>query len=279
MDMSFSVITDEVGPGLNAGLRFAAEEGLATVDIRSVGGVNFLSLPGSAQKLVAREIRDAGLQVGCFATPLLKWPAPGRSSGTAGDQFGFDAAGRSPAELYEAAFEAAAILGTRHLRIFSLLTYDGFRVGDLQPDFELLIAGAERHDMVLHVENEPVCNIRTVADLIAVTKAWPHRRLRALLDIGNAFYAGASPSVAELAAVMPSVDQMHFKDYRKGPHAYVATGEGEVGYAELLPVCFKAAAGRTLALTVETHMPLEQPAATRRSLAAERRFAAAGATP
>lgn len=276
MQMTFSVITDEVGPELNAGLRFAAAEGLSTIDIRSVGGVNFLSLPASAQKFVAREIRDAGLQVGCLATPLLKWPAPGRSSGAAGDQFGFDPAGRLPAELYEAAFEAAAILGTRHLRIFSLLTYDGFRLVDLEPDFNLLIRGAERHDMVLHVENEPVCNVRTVADLIGVAQAWRHPRLRALLDIGNAFYTGAPPSPAQLAAVMPSVDQMHFKDYRNGPHAYVATGEGEVGYAELLPVCFTAAAGRSLALTIETHMPLEQPDATRRSLAALRRFAAAG---
>ena len=275
MPVTFSVITDEVSPDLQAGLRFAAEEGLTTVDIRSIGGVNFLSFERERQAQIAREIRDAGLQVGCFATPLLKWAAPGRATAKAGDQFGFDARGRTTAELCDDAFAAAEILGTRHLRIFSLLTFDGFKPADLEADYRALLNRAERHDMTLHVENEPVCNIATVPDLIALMNAWRHPRLRALLDIGNAHYSGAPPSPAELAAVMPSVDQMHFKDYDKARHAYVATGEGAVSYARLLPPCLAAARDRHLALTIETHMPAEQPGSTRRSLAALRRFAAA----
>ncbi len=273
MAIRLSVITDEVSPDLGVSLRFASAEGLGTVDIRSVGGVNFLSFERTRQIEIAREIRDAGLRVGCFATPLLKWAARGRESGRAGDQFGFDVRGRTTAELYDDAFAAAEILGTRNLRIFSLLTYADFKLDDLEEDYAALLSRAEKYDMVLHAENEPVCNIRTVADLIRLTQAWRHPRLRALLDIGNAHYTGAVPTAAELAAIMPSVDQMHFKDYAKASHAYVATGEGEVGYAQCLPPCLQATRGRDLTLTVETHMPGEQPDATRRSLAALRRFA------
>ena len=43
MAYELSVLTDEISGDLDAGLRFAAEEGLATVDVRSVGGVNVLS--------------------------------------------------------------------------------------------------------------------------------------------------------------------------------------------------------------------------------------------
>lgn len=276
MAFTLSVLTDEVSPDLAAGLRFAVEEGLDTVDIRSVGGVNFLSLEPAHQLQIAGAIGAAGLKVGCFATPLLKWARRGTSAGSAGDQFGFDAKGRSDAELFEDAVEAAALLGTRNLRIFTYLTYAGFKPSDLDDDFGQLLALADKYDVTLHVENEPVCNIATVPELTALVKAWNHPRLRALLDIGNAANRDAPPTPADLAAVMPFVDMMHFKDYAKARRAFAPMGEGDVPYAALLPTCWAAAAGRPLMLTVETHVPGDQPNATRRSVAALRRLAGLG---
>lgn len=275
MPHEISVITDEVSPDLGAGIRFATDEGLATVDVRSVGGVNFLSYDVAGQAAIARQIRDAGLKVGCLATPLLKWSPPGRAAATSGDQFGFDMKGRTTDELYEDTFAAAARLGTRHLRIFSFLTYDGFKLSDLDADYGKLLALAEQHDCTLHVENEPVCNVLSVADLVALMQAWRHPRLKSLLDIGNACRAGAPPTPADLAAVMPFVDQVHFKDYSVGGERYVPMGEGDIPYGELMGPCFKAAAGRRLSLTIETHVPGEQPGATRRSLAGLRALVAA----
>ncbi len=274
MPHTFSVITDEVSPDLAAGLRFAAEEGLSTVDIRSVGGVNFLSFEASEQKRIAAQIRDAGLTVGCLATPLLKWAPPGKGAATSGDQFGFETRERSTEQLYDDAFAAAAILGTRHLRIFSYLSYDGFVLADLEPAYDALLRRAETHDAVLHVENEPVCNVLSVADLAAATGRWNHPRLRGLLDIGNAYYASAPPSAADLAAVMPHVDLIHFKDYATAKRGYVPMGEGDIPYAQLMAPCFAAARTRPLILVIETHVPNEQPDATRRSLAGLRALAA-----
>lgn len=274
MPHTLSVLTDEISPSLSAAIRFAAEEELATVDVRSVDGVNFLSLPPERQMAVARELKDAGLAVGCLATPLLKWPAPGRTAATMGDQFGFDAAGRSVAQLYDDAFRAAEVLGTRHLRVFSFLAYNGFEPGDLDPEYESLVHRAERHGATIHVENENVCNIASVADLIAVLGRIGHPRLRALLDIPNAWRAGTPPTAAELRTVMPLVDQMHFKDYSKARGRFVVLGEGDIPFAEQLPVCVGAAAGRSLAYVVETHVPDDQPGSTRRSLAVLRRLAA-----
>lgn len=273
MPYTLSVITDEVSPELSAGLKFAREEKLTTIDIRSIGGVNFLSLDAKHQQQIASEIKDAGLEVGCFATPLFKWPKPGTMAGNAGDQFGFDRKGRSDGELFEDACEAAALLGTRNLRIFSYLTYDGFRNADLEDDYGALLTLAEKYDLMLHVENEPVCNVATVAQLTSLCKAFGHPRLRALLDIGNAAYSGAVPTTSELSEVMPYVDMMHFKDYVATSHAYAPMGDGGVPFAALLPTCFSAAKDRSLTLVVETHVPDDQPGATRRSVAGVRRLA------
>ncbi len=273
MPIVFSVITDEISPDPAAGIAFAVEEGLDRVDVRSVGGVNFLSLDSADQKHVARQIRDAGLTVGCLATPLLKWPAPGKAAARAGDQFGFDAKGRTTDEIYVSAFAAAEGLGTRNLRIFSYLTYSGFELADLEQPYEALLRLAERHDMVLHVENEPVCNVLSVADLTRLMQTWQHPRLKGLLDIGNAANAGKAATPAEVAAVMPWVDQVHFKDYSAAQKRYVATGEGDIPYAELLAPCCLAAATRDIVWTLETHVPDDQPSATRRSLLAIRGLA------
>ena len=189
-----SVVTDEVSPRLEDGIAFACQEGLTTVDVRSIGGVNFLSLDPAEQEAAALQIRHAGLEVGCLATPILKWPAPGQPVENAGDQFGFDRRGRTDDDIYRDAFAAAALLGTRNLRIFTLLTYDGFTVQDLEPELQKLLRLAESHDVTLHVENEPVCNVMSVADLTQLMRAWSHPRLRGLLDIGNAWWVGKPPS-------------------------------------------------------------------------------------
>ena len=277
MGLTLSVITDEISPDLDKGVAFAVEEGLTQVDIRSIGGQNFMSLDAAAQSRIARVVRDAGLTVGCLATPLLKWTAPGQPAGDAGDQFGFDAKGRSTEAIYTAAFEAAGVLGTRNLRIFSYLTYPGFKPADLEAPYAALLALAERYDMVLHVENEPVCNILSVAQLGHLTRTWNHPRLRGLLDIGNSTFAGAPPTAAEITAVMPHVDQVHFKDYSKARQGYVPMGEGDIPWATLLAPCHQAARERHQVWTIETHVPGDQPGATRRSLAGLRRLAGAAA--
>jgi len=272
MPISVSLLTDEVSPVLAEGLRMAAEEGLGKVDVRSIRGINFMSLDEADQRAAAKEIRDAGLAVGTLATPLLKWPAPGQSAINMGDQFGFDTRGRSHDRLYEDAFRCAEILGARDLRVFSLIKYDGFTLSDLDRDYEMLLRLAERHDMRLHVENEAVCNVHTVADLITVAERWRHPRLHALLDLPNA-WRRERPTEAELETIAPFVSQVHLKDWSEAQNTRVAVGEGDIPFRMLLaPICAEARR-RDITFVVETHMPLEAAAATRRSIRAVKALA------
>ena len=273
---TIAFVNDELKAPLATTIAFARENGIRAIEMRSIEGRNFLDLLPAEQKEVADHLADAGLTVVGLASPLLKWAASGQAAGSKGDQFGFDIGTRSLGDIARLAAEAAHTLGTRNVRIFSYLTHEGFRIRDLAPAIEELVRVAEREDLVLHVENEPVCNLRDERDLLALMKAFPHPRLRALLDIGNIYGAGVQPKADRLAALMPFVDHMHFKDAAfAGGRRTVALGEGEIPYTAFMPACFAAAEGRDLTLSVETHVHSDPVGATQRSLVALKALAAA----
>ena len=74
---------------------------------------------------------------------------------------------------------------------------------------------------------------------------------------------------------MPFVDMAHFKDYSATQKGYVAMGEGDIPYAALMAPVLSESRRRDIVLTIETHVPDDQPGATRRSLAGLRRLAGA----
>ncbi len=270
-DLTIGLITDEVSPSLDEGLAFARAEGIDTVDLRVVDDRNVLALSRAELADVARRVRAAGLTVSCICTPLLKWSPRGQAAQTKGDQFGFELGDRAPREVYAEAFAAAEILGARHLRIFSYLAYDGYRVDDLRAPMDDLIALAEKFDMKLHVENEGVCNIAGFAELEALVTTYRHPRLRALPDIANAFIRSMPPTAADLMRLLPFTDILHIKDYDRAAGRCVAAGEGDVPLGPLLAATLPSR-DAPLTLTIETHARLEPAATTRRSVQGLRRM-------
>jgi sugar phosphate isomerase/epimerase len=264
-DLTICLITDEVSPSLDEGLAFARDVGIGTIDLRVVDGRNVLALSRSELTEAARRVRAAGLAVSCICTPLLKWSPPGKTSKTSGDQFGFELGARAPRDVYAEAFAAAEILGSRKLRVFSYLTYDGYRVDDLRAPMDDLLALAEKFDMTVHVENEGVCNIQGFAELEALVTTYPHPRLKALPDIANAFLRSKPPSAADLARLLPFTDILHIKDYANAARRFVTVGEGDVPLKALLAATLPAHEA-PLTLTIETHAASEPVATTRWSV-------------
>ncbi len=273
---TIAFVNDELKLPLAETIGFARQNGVEALEMRSIEGRNFLSLSPDEQKDAARQITDAGIRVVGLASPLLKWAAPGRAAGRLGDQFGFDIGSRTLGDVGRLTAEAAHRLGTRTVRIFSFLTYDGFAIADLDRALDELLALAEREDLVLHIENEPVCNIQDEADLMAVMQARRHPRLKALLDIGNIYFKGSAPDVGRMAALMPFVDHMHFKDFSiAAGRRHVPVGEGDIPYGPFIEACLAAAEGRPLTLSVETHMADDPVGGTQRSLTRLRELVAA----
>jgi sugar phosphate isomerase/epimerase len=210
-------------------------------------------------------VRAAGLSVSCICTPLLKWSPPGKIARSKGDQFGFALGDRTPRDVYAEAFAAAEILGARNLRVFSYLSYDGYRVDDLREPIDDLLVLAEKFDMKVHVENEGVCNIAGFAELETLVTTHRHPRLRALPDIANAYRTGQPPSAADLSRLLPFSDILHIKDYSDTAGHFVPVGEGDIPIAALLAETLPAH-NAPLTLTIETHAPSDPAATTRRSV-------------
>ena len=260
------VITDETGPELDVCLAFAAEEGLDAVEVRQVDGRNPLSLTAAQLDDAASRIRAAGLSVAGVATPLFKWPPPGQAVADHGDQFGFDRAGRSDQQLFEDAIRVSDVLQTRNLRIFSFLSYDGFQLDHLKPGYDALLDLAERHDKVLLVENEFVCNIARMDQFADLMAAYPTDRLRPLPDIANSAWVGEIPTEETLATVMQRADHIHFKDYSAAAGGFVTLGQGDVDIAGYIATLLRLAGERQLTFSLETHAKTDQLENTRKSL-------------
>lgn len=259
------VISDETGPSLDACIAFAVEKGLDQIEIRMVDGIAPLSLTDEQAKDANARIRAAGLSVAGIATPLLKWEAPGKKAADQGDQFGFSREGRSDDELVMACVHLAGLFETRNLRIFSYLTHEGFVMDDLKPAFDNLLEHAEKHDMVLRLENEPVCNIARFDQLADVVELYDTPRLEALPDIGNSAQIGEFPESSLVQRVLRHTHHIHFKDYSKAAGKFVALGTGEVKLDEYMAEIAGGANGKQLSFSLETHTHDDPMSGTRAS--------------
>lgn len=302
--LALSVIGDEIGPSLDDMISFAHEHGLKRLDMRTVGGRNLLAMPKEEVIEISRTLEKAGISVPAFVSPLFKWAAPGKANDAARVDFAFDPADCPARSVVDHAIQIAVILGAPHLRIFSYLRYDGFRpedLGTLSTDLGKLLLQAAHYDITLQLENEPVCNIGTIADLARFFD--PHRvhkfdsgqsfidededegpreddhggkkaiYLRPLVDIANAWSVGERPVDADIAILAPLTTALHLKDRDLAAGRTVPLGDGDVPWpAELRRLLGQAPAREVLA-SIETHCPHDGHNATARSLAALRRIA------
>ena len=167
--LALSVIGDEIGPSLEEMISFAHEHGLKRLDMRTVDGRNLLGMKKEEIIKISRTLEKAGLTVPTFVSPLFKWPAAGKSAESGKVDFAFDPKECPAEDIIDHAIEIAVILGAPHMRIFSYLRHRRFRPRDLTQGkaFTKLMSLADRYDISIQLENEPVCNIGNIAQLRA----------------------------------------------------------------------------------------------------------------
>ena len=207
-----SVIGDEIGPTLDEMLSFCAENGVKRLEMRTVEGRNLLGMTLDEVAAIAARIHKAKLSVPTFVSPVLKWTAPGKGARGGKVDFAFDPATCPAGDPLQHAFDIALMLGATRLRIFSWLAYDGFAPSDLAEPLAALTRLADEYGVDLQMENEPVCNIASIADLGALLRTFSHRRIRPLVDLCNAFGRDPPPTLEDLRAVAPRTDHIHLKD-------------------------------------------------------------------
>jgi len=104
-----AILTDEVSQELDDVLRFSKEFKLDGIEVRSLFGRAFKDLTRADLDLIAKKSRDAGLAIAGAATPVFKCnlDAPNEIA--------------EHVELFKRSVEAAHILGTDLVRVFTFL--------------------------------------------------------------------------------------------------------------------------------------------------------------
>jgi len=273
--LALAVIGDEIGPSLSEMISFCAENDVHRLDMRTVEGKNLLGMTLDEVGAISKALHKAGIKVPTFVSPVLKWPAAGKATADAKVDFAFDPSLCPIADPVAHAFDVATVLGAPRLRVFSHLRYAGYKPADLEAAIDRLMDLASRHDVAVEMENEPVCNVGSVAELAQFFAHYPETggHLRPLVDIGNSWGMGLPPGDDDIAALAPLVDLIHLKDRDFDAKRTVPLGDGGVPWAKELQRLLGGVRERDVVASMETHCPQDGRHATAKSVAALRRIA------
>jgi L-ribulose-5-phosphate 3-epimerase len=274
--LALAVIGDEIGPTLDEMISFCAENDVRRLDMRTVGGRNLMGMKLDEVAGIARTLEQAGLSIPTFVSPVLKWAMPGKEAAGGKVDFAFDPATCPADDPLAHAFDVAIVLKARKLRVFTHLRYPDYQPVDLVPQFERLADLAATYSVDVEIENEPVCNVGSVAELAAFFGNYPEPlplTLKPLVDIGNGWAMGAPPSDAEIEALAEHVDAIHLKDRDVTAKRTVPLGDGDIPWADELSRLLRGVEVPEVLASIETHCPGDGRNATARSVAALRRIA------
>src|SRR3954466_16175700 len=121
--LALAVIGDEIGPSLPEMLSFCAENDVRRLDMRTVDGRNLLGMTLEEVDAIARPLKEAGITVPTFVSPVLKWPAPRKTPARGQVDFAFDPTTCPVEDPLAHAFDVAMVLGASKIRVFSFLRY------------------------------------------------------------------------------------------------------------------------------------------------------------
>ncbi len=274
--LALAVIGDEIGPTLDEMISFCAEHDVHRLDVRTIGGRHLLGMTLDEVATIGRTIEQAGLSVPTFVSPLLKWPMPGKETLAGKVDFAFDLETCPADDPLAHAFDVAIVLKARKLRVFTHLRYAGYRPADLFARFERLADLAQSYSVDVEIENEPVCNVGSVAELATFFGDYPDPRplvLRPLVDIANSWSMGAPPADADIGELAPFTDAIHLKDRDMTAKRTVPLGDGDIPWADELRRLLRGVRASEVLASIETHCPGDGRNATARSVAALRRIA------
>lgn len=245
--MKLAFITDEVTQSFDEAVRFAKQNGLTGLELRSVEDMPIDTVPAATLRTWRQRLDAEGLTVCGLAGSFYKC-APEPSA--------------VEAELakLERLCDAADILGCVFLRGFAFFAPPSglLPVEALAPYFEKPVQLLEQRQKTLLLEADPSVNTTNHRALAALMAAIGSPRVRAIFDPGNCLYdpLGERPYPEGYEAIRPYFAHVHIKDaVRAEPESYcVKVGEGQVGYPALLRRLVED--GYTGWLSMETHYRL-----------------------
>lgn len=251
------VLTDEVSELYEVALDWAAEQGLAHVEVRTVNGQNASQLSDEQAHEVRRKAEDRGLFISAIASPLFKCALDPSRPVASGDTFGHKEENvEVHHQMLYRVIKIANILGTNRIRLFSFWReeHPELHTAEIVEHLRRAARVANEEGVQLLLENEPSCNGGVAEEVAAIVRAVDSSALRVLWDPGNEAYAGREAYPAGYNAVKELVGHVHLKDAyigRDGKARCVPLGSGKVPVIAQLKEL--AANGYDGLFTIETH--------------------------
>jgi sugar phosphate isomerase/epimerase len=263
MDPKYRIaaITDEYSPDLAIALKAMAETGMTGAELRVISGKNIINLTDEELDRAIELVKAHNMEVISIASPLLKCVLPGDhvlDDRFQKDIFGSSATFEDQPRLAERAFEICHRTGAKIIRVFTFWrTMDPVKcypaIAEALND---LAAKAEKHGIVIGIENEHACNIGTGEETAAILKLATHPNLQVIWDPANALVAGEDPfpcGYKQLPA--DRIVHVHAKDCRMEGHKpdWGPLGTRDIDWKGQIAALH--ADGYTGWLSLETHWP------------------------
>ncbi len=251
----FGVVSDEIHQDPDVAFRVANELGMGSVDLNAVWNKSIADVTELEAQRLKELLRRYGLDVTLLAGPAFKsFVVAGHTKDSLLD----DAQFQEHMRVLERSILVAKALNARYVRVFGFRWPHMQGLGNPSPrrphggeisgdELDLIVCGlraacalAERHDVVLGIENVRSCYANSGRNTGLIVDAVASDRLKVVWDPGNAFVSGEEPPYpGGYEAVKKETVHVHAKDARvvdasSGLTAWECIDEGEVGWAEQL---------------------------------------------
>ncbi|MGH7158374.1 MAG: sugar phosphate isomerase/epimerase family protein [Candidatus Saccharimonadales bacterium] len=268
---------DEISDDLDTAIRVMQECGITYGELRTVKGKNLVFWTDEEVLEYKHTIEAAKIELVAAATPLFKWYVNENDPDIEHDSFGFNPRlnDREKRETIQRTFEIASELSIPRLRIFSGLgkAENAGVVFAQDPLLTFALELADKYNIDLYIENEPVCRVHDKKQLVDLLKNQKNSRLKLWLDIANLVELGEEIDDTFLTQVTDRLGYVHVKDFtmREGKKNYAPVGEGQIDYKAILTSIDKLHI-RDLIFTVETHAKTDKIGASVKSLEATKQL-------
>ncbi len=228
--MNIGVISDEVGT-TDEILDFARRTDIDHVEVRMLDGDNVANVSLETVEAVATRFDEAGLDVPCVASPILKTSLSGGDDNPS-EYVNYDAqfSVSEQAELARNIGEKASVLGADYVRIFSGWNEDCDWEEELPPLLESVASILSEYGLRPLLELDHMCNVTTYEQYERESER-VSGNVGVLLDPGNYVLSGRDDVLAEVDRAGESVTHVHVKDAAAGE--CMPLGEGDIPYREL----------------------------------------------
>lgn len=230
------IVSDEISQNFEYALQVIKELGVEYVELRSMWGKNLMDLSLDELARVKRLLKKKNLKVSIIASPLFKCHIKEEeTSNTTGHYHLFREKSYSEhLKILEHCLELGKDFGTNIIRCFSFWRKANFTEEVLEKiveRFKTPIRKAEEENIILALENEHECFIRTGKESHSFLDRIRSKNLGLIWDPGNAFFAGETPYPDGYSLVKDRIVHVHIKDAgkdEKGKPIWLPVGKGEI---------------------------------------------------